>query len=128
MSIANSVQVHTQNLASLHRLPAELICEICDYLPIAEIFCLMISCTRHWNRRHIIPAFVKVQQLIHAPGLQQFYRYDLVEARFHILWLMEYDKIYGKGTESLSCWACMSTHNKSEFTKPKKRVNPEVLS
>lgn len=123
MSIAKSVQVHTQNPASLQRLPAELICEICDYLPIAEIFCLMISCTRLWNRRNIIPVFGKVQQLVHAPRLQQPYRYDLVEARFHILRLMEHDKIYGKGTESLCCWACMSTHNKSEFTKPKKRVN-----
>lgn len=101
MGIAESVRINTQNPVSLHRLPAELICEICDYLPIAEIFCLMISCTRLWNRRNIIPVFVKVQQLVHAPRLQQPYRYDLVEVRFHILRLMEHGKIYGKGTPSL---------------------------
>lgn len=123
MSIANSVRINTQNPASLHRLPAELICEICGYLPTAEIFCLMISCTCLWNRRNSIPAFAKVQQLVYAPRLQQPYRYDLVEARFHILRLMEYDKIYGKGIESLCCWACMCAHNKSEFTNPNKRVN-----
>lgn len=65
MGIAESVRINTQNPASLHRLPAELICEICDYLPIAEIFCLMISCTRLWNRRNIIPVFVKVPQFMH---------------------------------------------------------------
>lgn len=128
MSIAESVResvriLKTQNPASLCWLPAELICNICDYLPIAEIFCLMISCPRFWNSRNSIPAFVKVQRLVHAPRLKQPYRYDLVEARFHILRLMEFDKLYKKGIRSFCCWACMSTHGESEFSRPKKRVN-----
>jgi hypothetical protein len=105
--------------ASLCFLPPELICDICDHLPIAEIFCLMISCAHFWNRRNGIPAFVKVQRLVLALRLKQPYRYDLVEARFHILRLMEFDKIYGKGTVSFCCWACMSTHEKSWFFRPK---------
>lgn len=128
MRIAKSVQesvriLNTQNPASLCWLPAELLCHICDYLPIAEIFCLMISHPRFWHSRNSIPAFVKVQRLVHAPRLQQPYRYDLVEARFHILRLMEFDKIYGKGITSFCCWACMSTHGKEQFFRAKKRVN-----
>lgn len=137
MSIAESVResaqesarvntariLNTQHFASLYCLPAELICAICDYLPIAEILCLMISCARFWNGRNGTPAFVRVQQLVHAPRLKHPYRYDLVEARFHILRLMEFDKIYGKGIRSLCCWACMSIHGKSQFSRPKKRVN-----
>jgi hypothetical protein len=133
MSIAESVResvrvdrariLNAQNPACLYGLPAELICEICDYLPVAETFCLMISCARFWNGRNSIPTFVKVQQLVHTSYLKQPYRHDIVEARFHILRLMEFDKIYGKGTGSFCCWACMTTHRKSRFYRPQKPVN-----
>jgi hypothetical protein len=119
MKIANSVQLNTvrtlnaQSPASLYCLPAELICHICQYLPIAETFCLMISCARFWHARTSIQAFVRVQQLLDATAT---YSWGLMESRFHILRLMEFDKLCGKGIRSFCCWACMRTHRKSSWT------------
>ena len=118
MRIANSVQLDpTRTLngqcpASLYCLPMELIHFICEYLPIAETFCLMISCARSFHVREKIPGFVHVQQRLKAKTL---YTYDLIESRFHILRLMEFDKLHGKGTKSFCCWACTTTHRKSRF-------------
>ncbi|OKL63644.1 hypothetical protein UA08_00503 [Talaromyces atroroseus] len=72
-SIAHSARteaartLNASNPASLYCLPAELICEICDYLPTAETFCLMICCARFWHGRTGIPTFIKVRQLVCQP-------------------------------------------------------------
>jgi hypothetical protein len=126
MKIAHAVQLNTvrtlnaQSPASLYCLPAELIYHICRYLPIAETFCLMISCARFWHARTSIQAFFHVQQRLDATAYNS---HRLIEARFHILRLMEFDKLCGKGIRSFCCWACMRTHRKSWFTCPQKPVN-----
>jgi hypothetical protein len=118
MKIANSVRLNTvrtlnaQSPASLYCLPVELICHICQYLPIAETFCLMISCARFWYARTGIQAFVRVQQKLDATACNSWW---LTEARFHILRLMEFDKRCEKGIRSFCCWACMRTHPRSGF-------------
>lgn len=98
--------VNAQNRASLYCLPMELICHVCRYLPIAETFCLMICCVRFWHSRTSIQAFIRVQQLLEATSLGD---YNITEARFHVLRLMEFDKLWGKGINSFCCWACMGT-------------------
>lgn len=127
MNIANSVRLNTVRTLNAKRplycLPVELIDHICQYLPIAETFCLMISCARFWYARTSIRAFLYIR---HKLATTAHNSWSLTEARFHILRLMEFDKICGKGTESFCCWACMRTHRKkrnSSFYSPQKPVN-----
>lgn len=126
MKIANLVRVNTvrtlnaQSPACLYCFPTELICHICRYLPIAETFCLMISCARFWHARTSIQAFVHVQQQLDARVKNSW---AFVEARFHILRLMEFDKLCRKGTKSFCCWACMTTHPGSWFYYTRSPVN-----
>jgi hypothetical protein len=125
MQIANSVQLDTvrtlnaQSPASLYCLPVELICHICQYLPIAETFCLMISCARFWYARTGVQTFVRVQQKLDATACSSWW---VIESRFHILRLMEFDKLCGKGITSFCCWACMRTHQKSWFRTPQLQI------
>lgn len=126
MKIANSVRLNTirtlnrQHPASLYTLPLELIYHICQYLPMAETFCLMISCARFWNARTSIQTFVNIQQLLDA---KVYPTWDFIEGRFHILRLMEFDKLCGKGIRSFCSWACTTTHPKSSFPGLLKPVN-----
>lgn len=118
--IAKSVRINTirtlnaQNPASLYCLPIELICQIFEYLPTAETSCLIISCAQLWHARNAIPSFVRVQKQLNATTTN-FKNIEEAEAPFHILRLMEYDKLFGKGTKSLCCWLCMMTHKRSRF-------------
>lgn len=104
--------LNAQTSASLYCLPFDLVCCICQYLPVAETFCLLICGARFWHARTIIPAFKKVQQRLHATTRNDW---GLVETKFHIQRLMEFDKFWGRGIKRFCCWACMRTHCKYWF-------------
>lgn len=116
--IANSVRLNTirtlnaQNPASLYCLPVELIQYICQHLPIAETFSLVLSCARFWHARASIQKFIKAHRLLKA---RIYPDWEFIEARFHILRLIEFDRLHGLGSRSFCCWSCMTTHSKSAF-------------
>lgn len=113
--IANSVRLRTNRTLNaqnpLFCLPVELFQHICQFLPIAETFSLVLSCAWVWHARAYIPKFAESQRFLKKRINPDW---EFVEARFHILRLMEFDKLCGKGIRSFCCWACMTTHPKSD--------------
>lgn len=134
---ADAARTHNaeqNSAASPYWLPAELICSICGHLPLAERFCLMMTCVRFWHSRHSIPIFAQVQRQLayppspHLNAKQQLpYRHDIAEIQFHIPRLVEFDKFGSKGSTHLCCWACMRTNRKGCFPKPTQPVNLKLL-